>query len=177
VADEVQQDPDFVSVMVEKHVGGPREVQEADRQLGGRTETVKWALKQEAGERARPLARDEFLKALPVSFPAAGSMQRALEAFRANDVSAFNAAVAEYQEKHTAAIADSDKAKVRLEARMNHFDPFLQCAALYVVAGILVILSWLIWHQPLRRAAFGLACLTLVVHTAALLARMYIGNR
>src|SRR5262249_8937565 len=36
VADEVQKDADFLSMMVQKHVGGPREVQEADRQLGGR---------------------------------------------------------------------------------------------------------------------------------------------
>ena len=33
------------------------------------------------------------------------------------------------------------------------------------------------WHEPLRRTAFGLACFTLVLHTAALLTRMYIGNR
>src|SRR4029077_16910784 len=122
---------------------GPREVQEADRQLGGRAETVKWALKQETDERARPLAREEFLKALPASFPAVGSMQKALDAFRANDVSAFNAAVAEYKERFTTGVSESDKSKVRPEAQMNYFDPFYWCAGLYVAAAILAILSWL----------------------------------
>jgi ABC-type transport system involved in cytochrome c biogenesis permease subunit len=48
---------------------------------------------------------------------------------------------------------------------------------LYIGVDILAALSWLIWRTPLRRAAFALAILTLAVHTGALLARMYIGNR
>jgi ABC-type transport system involved in cytochrome c biogenesis permease subunit len=104
-------------------------------------------------------------------------MEKILTAYRNDDAAAFNAAVTEYKDKYTAGVPATDRSKVRLESLMNNFDPFLQCEVLYLGVVVLAALSWLTWRAPLRRAAFGLACVTLVVHTGALLARMYIGNR
>jgi ABC-type transport system involved in cytochrome c biogenesis permease subunit len=111
------------------------------------------------------------------AYPPEAGMQKIFAAYEKDKVADFNAAVAEYKEKYAAGLADTEKAKVGLEARMNHFDPFLQCMVLYLAVAVLAALSWLVWREPLRRAAFGLALLTLAVHTVALGARMYIGNR
>jgi ABC-type transport system involved in cytochrome c biogenesis permease subunit len=59
----------------------------------------------------------------------------------------------------------------------NEFAPFWQCGLLYAFAFVLACLSWLVWREPLRRAAFWLLVLTLVIHTSALVARMYLMNR
>jgi ABC-type transport system involved in cytochrome c biogenesis permease subunit len=42
---------------------------------------------------------------------------------------------------------------------------------------LLAIGSWIVWPQPLRRAAFALAIVVWVVHTAALIFRIYLTER
>jgi len=170
-------DPGLLGELVRRHLPGIQNWEEAKRQFGGEEKIVRFVIDQEVRARVRPIARENFLKSLPDAFPPAATMEKILDAYKADDAAAFNAAVAEYKEKHTAGVSESDQTKVRLEARMNHFNPFVLCKVLYIGVLVLAAASWLFWHQPLRRAAFGLACVTLVVHTAALLARMYIGNR
>jgi len=48
---------------------------------------------------------------------------------------------------------------------------------LYVFAFILACLAWFGWSRSLNRASFGLIAFTFVVHTAALVGRMYISGR
>jgi ABC-type transport system involved in cytochrome c biogenesis permease subunit len=99
-----------------------------------------------------------------------------LAAYAGNDVKGFNAALAAYRgEVDAQAGAASQKAGVELF--FNNFAPFYQCAVLYVFVFVLGCLSWVGWSRPLSRAAFGLAVVTLVVHTAALVMRMYIQGR
>jgi ABC-type transport system involved in cytochrome c biogenesis permease subunit len=128
-------------------------------------------------ERFAELFREKAFAELPNTFPPAAALDRIVDAYRADNVAQFNAAVAAYHDKHTGAVSEKDRFKARLEARMNHLDPFLQCAVLYVGVILLSALSWLAWREPFRKAALYLAGLTLVLHTAALLGRMYIGNR
>ncbi|HEY7426926.1 MAG TPA: cytochrome c biogenesis protein CcsA [Gemmataceae bacterium] len=64
-----------------------------------------------------------------------------------------------------------------VETFFNHFEPFYQCAILYLFVFLLACCSWLGWREPLRRSAFWLAALTLVVHSLALLTRMYLQGR
>jgi ABC-type transport system involved in cytochrome c biogenesis permease subunit len=104
-------------------------------------------------------------------------MQQIFTAYQKDKPADFNAGVVEYKDKHTGLVSATDKSKVSLEARMNYADPFVQCMVLYIAVAILAALSWLFWSAPLRRASFGLACVTLAVHTIALVSRMYIGNR
>ncbi len=131
----------------------------------------------EIRQRAMLLVRDKMYDTLPETYPAAAQMERIFAAYRGADATSFDAAVQKYSELVSAGVPASKQSGVRAEARMNAFDPFLQCAALYIGVAVLAALSWLVWEKPLNRAALLLGCITLVVHTAALATRMYIGNR
>ncbi|MBO0699785.1 MAG: cytochrome c biogenesis protein CcsA, partial [Zavarzinella sp.] len=175
---ELDKDPGLLGQLVRRHIDAAgMSWEEAKREYGGEEQIARFVMDQEIRSRSLPVARENFIASLPDTFPAAGAMERIVEAYRSDNPAQFNAAVAEYHEKYTSGVSDTEKRKVGLEARMNFFDPFLQCAALYVGVMVLAALSWLTWHDPLRKAAFYLACLTLVVHSAALIGRMYIGNR
>jgi ABC-type transport system involved in cytochrome c biogenesis permease subunit len=67
--------------------------------------------------------------------------------------------------------------KLDLEVIFNHAEPFVQCMALYVIVFVLAAISWLKWHGPLARAALWLLVLTLIFHTLALIARIYLQGR
>jgi ABC-type transport system involved in cytochrome c biogenesis permease subunit len=160
---------------VEKDFADPKIRAAAEEKFGAKKVADFIDMRKE--ERLNELVYETFLKELPENYPPAGALEKMADAFRRDKSADFNAAVAEYKEKYTGGVPDADKSKVGLEARMNHFDPFLQCMVLYLAVALLAALSWLVWREPLRRAAFGLACLTLAVHTIALVSRMYIGNR
>ena len=48
---------------------------------------------------------------------------------------------------------------------------------MYVVAFALAAIGWLGWSRPLNRAALGLVLVTFVIHTIALVSRIYISGR
>src|SRR6185503_2419162 len=54
---------------------------------------------------------------------------------------------------------------------------FYYAAVLYFVAFVLGVFSWIGWSEPLRRASIWLLVMTLVLHTFALVARIYISGR
>src|SRR5262249_12163267 len=88
----------------------------------------------------------------------------------------FNRAVADYQQQRAHVPADALR-KVSYEFFFNQFDAFTHCGWLYCAVFLLASASWLAWTEPLRRSAFWLGILTLVVHSWALLSRMYIQGR
>ncbi len=99
-------------------------------------------------------------------------------AYEKDDAGEFNQAVAAYRaalEKNQA--GSLDLAKTDFEAFFNHFEPFYYCSVLYVFAFVLVAVGWLAWGDVMNRAAFWLIALTLVAHTFALVARIYISGR
>lgn len=174
----IKKNPDELVELVRKHVGGREEdLKEAVQQLGGREKLFQYVVDRETDTRMVPLLKAKLAETLPSTYPPAAALEKILAAHRDNKPAEFNTAVAEYADNYTAGVSDSDRRKVRLEAFMNSFDPFLNCEVLYVGVAILAALSWLTWREPLRQASLGLAILTLVIHTSALLARMYIGNR
>ncbi|MCC6683231.1 MAG: cytochrome c biogenesis protein CcsA [Phycisphaeraceae bacterium] len=103
---------------------------------------------------------------------------RILAAYAQQDAAAFNGAVAEV---HKRLIAERpphyEPARVRFEAFFNHAAPFYQCAVLYVLAFLLTAVGWLVRPRELNRAATWLLLLTFLVHTAALIGRIYISGR
>jgi ABC-type transport system involved in cytochrome c biogenesis permease subunit len=112
----------------------------------------------------------------------ARSMWNMLAAYRDEDAGEFNDEIQRYKEELVAAApADLNVTKTNFEAFFNHFAPFYNCAALYVVAFVLTAVGWMAWpfrwNKPFNWAAFGLIALTLVVHTIALGARIYISGR
>jgi ABC-type transport system involved in cytochrome c biogenesis permease subunit len=111
-----------------------------------------------------------------VAPPALTAFEEILASYRAQDAGAFNQAVADYH-RHLAYVPDKDLRRVRFEAFFNHLEPFYQCSLFYVLVFLMACVSWAVSYEPLKRAAFGLAVLTLVVHSGALIGRMYLMDR
>jgi ABC-type transport system involved in cytochrome c biogenesis permease subunit len=99
-----------------------------------------------------------------------------LEAYVKGDADKFNSAADDYYGEQSR--KDPDRmARADYEAWFNSFAPFYQCMILYVAIIVLAALSWLVFHKPLNRAAFWLMLATFLVHTWALISRMYIQER
>lgn len=173
---EMQQETALIAIL-RKHVPDPRVLVELRQDPKAATELLRRIQRLEVNDRARRETNEQMRAALPETFPLGADLEGILDAYRNDDAPAFNDAVAAYKAKVAPDVAESDLSRVGVEARLNAFDPFLQCAALYIGVAIFGALSWLVWEKPFTRAALYLACLTLVVHTAALATRMYIGNR
>jgi ABC-type transport system involved in cytochrome c biogenesis permease subunit len=108
--------------------------------------------------------------------PAAAGVGRILLAYARNDVKTFNKELDDYRKQFGPPL-EPEVQRSGVEAFVNHFEPFYQCTILYVFVFLLGCLSWLGWFGPLNRSAFWLAVVTLVVHTLALLGRMYLMDR
>ncbi len=67
--------------------------------------------------------------------------------------------------------------KVPFEAWYEHFAPITIATRLYVVCGVLAFLSFAFARNTLRRTAFWLCVITLLVHTTAIVCRVYISER
>jgi ABC-type transport system involved in cytochrome c biogenesis permease subunit len=105
-----------------------------------------------------------------------GPLMPLFEAYARGDVDGFNKALHEYHARLETQMP-SDVAHAAFEADFNHAEPFYQSTWLFFCVFLLACASWIGWSEPLRRAAFWLMILTLVIHTAALFARMYMMNR
>lgn len=127
------------------------------------------------------------------------ALRSILDAYAAKDVQQFNALVADYREiVEQRAAADAgyqaelvaqgkagqrkaaerlDLERVEFEAFFNHFNPFTKAMALYLVAFVLAACSWLGWNQVLNRSANWLLWFTFLLHTFALVCRIYISGR
>jgi ABC-type transport system involved in cytochrome c biogenesis permease subunit len=108
--------------------------------------------------------------------PNAAAFERMLVAHAEKKPAEFNAALAAY----TATIKEQVPGELRaakVEAFFNHVEPFYQCMILYGAVFLLAFVGFAFRYDPLNRAAFWLAVLTLVLHTGALGARMYISGR
>jgi len=112
-----------------------------------------------------------------------GRIDRAIDAYatmttayRSKNVDVFNQAVADYRgyigESFAAVVKKTD-----YEFLFNRFEPFYKCMILYVCVFLLALISWLVWPEELGKSAFWLLMLTFVVHTAGLLARMWLQGR
>ncbi len=99
-----------------------------------------------------------------------------LEAYSRGDAGSFNQKLASLHERLRAE-RPADVGQADFESFFNRFQPFLLCMVLYILAAVLTAASWLVWSEPLRRAAFWLCVLTLALHTWALIARMIISGR
>ncbi|GMQ80255.1 MAG: cytochrome c biogenesis protein CcsA [Planctomycetia bacterium] len=110
--------------------------------------------------------------------PAAVAISRVFAAYAAGDAAGFNRHVAAYRELLERNPPEQfEPAKTRFEVFFNRSQPFIWSAVLYLIAFVLASLAWLGWSHALNRAAFWLIVLTLLAHTAALVARIYISGR
>ncbi len=91
---------------------------------------------------------------------------------------AFNKKVDDYLHQindHTLVKPYADK--VAFESYFNSASPFFYSACFYLAAFVLTALSWLGWSKAFNRAALWLIGFTLLIHTFALVGRIYISGR
>ncbi|NOZ39825.1 MAG: cytochrome c biogenesis protein CcsA [Planctomycetes bacterium] len=131
------------------------------------------------------------------------ALRTIFDAYATGDVQKFNDEVAAYQKivkeraeadaQYDAQLAAAGNAgqrktaeklslsRVRFEAFFNHFNPFTKSMALYLVAFVLAGVSWLgpnvKWSTTLNRSANWLLWFTFLLHTYALVCRIYISGR
>jgi ABC-type transport system involved in cytochrome c biogenesis permease subunit len=116
-------------------------------------------------------------RAIGEIYPAAADFEAIVAAYRAGDGKAFREAVATYRGKDFAHMPERTVNRSDFEAFLNRVQPFKLAGWMYVCGFVLAALSWLYWPETLRKAAFWLCLLTLVLHTAALVGRMYLMGR
>ncbi|HVK13848.1 MAG TPA: cytochrome c biogenesis protein CcsA [Gemmataceae bacterium] len=174
---EMDSRPETFTLLIKKHIGDESILEQARRKPDGEEKVREFVFTEEVRERTAKAVRDQMIDQLPQTFPVAAHLEAVLDAYRRDDAGAFDTAVAAYHTAVAPELPAGQVSRVATESRTNAFDPFLQCSVLYIGVAVFAALSWLVWQKPLNRAAFYLACVTLVVHTAALAARMYIGNR
>ena len=124
--------------------------------------------------------------------PAAVMLRKLLDAYAKGNVAEFNQHLSAYGrllanyentiagKGHELQAARSEiltQPKIDFEVFYNKFSPFYYAAVLYFVAFVLGVWSWIGWSEPLRRASIWLLLFTLVLHTFALVARIYISGR
>jgi ABC-type transport system involved in cytochrome c biogenesis permease subunit len=107
---------------------------------------------------------------------AARAWGQLLIAYAQKDAATFNRTLADYQRQLARELPATSRL-ASLEVLFTDFAPFSQCLYLYVAVFLLACLSWLVWREPLRRAAFWLLLLTFLLHTWALFLRMYLHGR
>ncbi len=98
------------------------------------------------------------------------------DAWAKKDAAAFDAAVTALQRAQAERVGESVKLAAT-EAAFNRADPFSLALWIYVCAALCVFGSWMSWHKPLWRTAFTLVGIAFVIHTAALVVRIWISGR
>jgi len=97
-------------------------------------------------------------------------------AYRADDSETFNQQVDSLRQRFIADFPE-DIGRVHYERIFNDLQPFYVAIQLYVLAFLVVCISWLRWPRELSRAAFWVLVLAFVIHTFGLVSRMYIQGR
>jgi ABC-type transport system involved in cytochrome c biogenesis permease subunit len=148
----------------------------------------------ELADRAYPLiipprdpqqSRDawENIGASLVSAVHTGSVHPAVKAFAAlstaygqGDAAGFNRALADYRAWLGAQLAPEVR-KAHREFLFNQVQPFYKATVLYVLAFLIICVSWVRVSELLRRTAWHLVAVALVIHTLGLLFRMILEGR
>lgn len=90
----------------------------------------------------------------------------------------FNSAVENF---HTLLAKNPPKnynaSKVQFETRFNWASPFFYCWVIYLICTALVSISWLTGGKGMSNGIFWLLTVTFIVHTIALMGRIYISGR
>jgi len=127
---------------------------------------------------ARPLVPD-LLRLDPGVLPAVAL----LSAYRSQDQSRFDEAVRGLTATTGEALAAGEFGRVKYELFLNNFAPAYYVLHLYALVLILTFFGWAVMAgspdlaDQFRRAAFWLTVVAFLVHTFALVSRMYVSDR
>ncbi|WP_437205424.1 cytochrome c biogenesis protein CcsA [Planctomicrobium sp. SH664] len=123
---------------------------------------------------------DQFYSEFPAPHPPALDLFLSmLKSYKAGEPKEFNQQLEAYRAllaKHSDR-SDLPVTKVNFEAWYNQVDAYNLCSWMYVFAFALAVAGWLCWPQVFGRTAFWLTVFVFCIHTAALIARIYISGR
>jgi ABC-type transport system involved in cytochrome c biogenesis permease subunit len=108
--------------------------------------------------------------------PGVERFAKMIERYHAKDAARFSQAVADFK-SHAAAVDPKGTSTVAAEVFFNRIAPFYHLMGFYVLAFVLTICSFLGGTGPLRRAAWWVVLLTIVLHSLGLIFRMYLQGR
>jgi ABC-type transport system involved in cytochrome c biogenesis permease subunit len=148
----------------------------------------------EASEKGQPIADDRWQAYSPAIFtnyvtqklgmrsgganPAILKFTEVLDAVRDNDSHKVNRAVDDYLAYVNGLPAVEKKISgVPVEAWLNHFSPTTWGVALYLVAFVVGMVGMLWFSPAVRWSTFTIILLTLIVHTIAIVSRIYVSGR
>jgi ABC-type transport system involved in cytochrome c biogenesis permease subunit len=101
-----------------------------------------------------------------------------VDLLRSDEARNFNAKVSKYVDGiHESPNLAAMTAKTSAEAWYNHIDPVNLALSLYVVGGIVGFLQFLFMRHQLRRVAFWICLCTFLIHTFAIVFRIYLSGR
>ncbi len=120
--------------------------------------------------------RAETDRIVAADYPAAGAWERILVAYHDKKPDEFAQAVTDFR-KLQGKLPSRAEGDARFEVFFNNFAPFYQCTVLYILVFLLCCAGWIAYPDVLNRSAFWLGVLTLLLHTCALLGRMYLMGR
>lgn len=136
-------------------------------------------LTEEDGIRLVTAEQRKLLNAAP---PAARAFVDIIDAYQRGNPQQFNTLVAQFPKFYNGNLAE-DIRRANLETWFNRMAPFYYGIWLYLLSFVLAMCGWIAswWTSRLAgrlfTAASALACWTFVVHTVALLWRMYLMDR
>ncbi len=99
-----------------------------------------------------------------------------LQSYKDGKPTDFNKAVSDYK-TYAASMSPRKTGKAGIEVFFNRIAPFYHLMGFYVLSAVLVLFSFLTATGPLRRAAWWVLILTIVIHTGGLIFRMYLQGR
>ncbi len=114
---------------------------------------------------------------------AAAIWERVRLAYKADDPQKFDKAVAELKAVSERDVPAPERRRAEFETFLNDVNLSYHCTAMYVIGAVMMLVGWLAllaapaFGNGLRRAVFWWLVVTLIVHTANLLARMYLMDR
>jgi ABC-type transport system involved in cytochrome c biogenesis permease subunit len=119
------------------------------------------------------LIRIDGPQTIPASVAAFADMG---DAFRAGNHAMFARVAREYAE-WLGIEQPGWSGRASYEQRFNFMQPFYQSMVLYVAGFLLACVSWLVCPRGLRKTAFLILLLALVVHSFGMFSRMYLQGR
>jgi ABC-type transport system involved in cytochrome c biogenesis permease subunit len=108
--------------------------------------------------------------------PDARALETILYAYATGNTTEFNKELSAYLQTQKQELP-GQTSKTSYEVFLDNFEPFYLCSILYVFVCLLGFIAWIGWRDVLNRTAFYLALLLVVVHSWALISRMYLQGR
>ena len=106
------------------------------------------------------------------------AVKNILKGWEQGDLDKFNSSIQTYEEILKAdPVPHMSTGKVKLEAWFNFVEPFYLAISIYLPIIVLSFVGWLFFGTVLRNTSLFLLVLAFLLHTAALILRMWISGR